>query len=190
MADKNHTSINSTPAGGVLVNGIEVLGPNVPIEERIIDFGDLVPVGEYSDTLKFSRVSNLVVNVDRIVGSKEDCIDVNNLCQNITVNVNKLEPKGKFAATIKGGSENINLVINRLYGHGTEMDFDFGNRSEQSTLRTKNCSVFVGKAEGKVNVRVLHAWKPKLTGPVQYKLNTWMRGWIAKLFRFFPYFTK
>ena len=181
MSDRNLISINSTPDGKILVNGVETDAPG-----RVIEFDELVPGPGMSDTLKFSGVEDVAVRVRRLVGGVEDCIDVNNKCRNVVVYVEELVPTGRYAATIKGESEHVTIIVNRLVGHGKETDFDYGNRSEQASGRTKNCTLRVTEADGPVRVRVMHAWRPELGGAVKFKVNTTLKGWISYLFRFFP----
>lgn len=188
MPDRNQISITSDASGNVYVNGKLTIAAGLPRENRVLRFEDLRPAdGGISDTLKFSWVRNLTVMVNRIVGGVEDCIDVNNRCSDLVIFAEVLEPRGRYVATIKGESENIRIYATRIEGRGKETDFDLGNRSEQAKGRTKDVTISVTEATHEpVRLRVMHAWEPTVKGSAKFKVNTTLKGWIGKLFPWFP----
>lgn len=120
------------------------------------------PNGEHSDTIKFSNCSWIAVSViGRLKGGREDCVDINNKSHHIAVVADEWESGGKYVATIKGESNDVHLE-GRIVKHGSEMDIDLGNWSDQSNERTIN--VFLGfVCDDTIHVRVLNAWAPIIT---------------------------
>lgn len=118
----------------------------------------------HSDALKFSNSHDGYVRVDSIDGGREDCIDVNNRCSSLEIHVhNGMRPKGKYAATIKGGSRNI-VLVGTLENHAAEVDIDIGNQSSQSDELTDDVLLNVAMRDGSpVRVRVWNAEMPMLT---------------------------
>lgn len=186
MSDRNQISINCDEAGNVFVNGDLMLAHDLPRLERVLFLDDIWPNDSgISDSLKFSGARNVTVIVNRIVGGLEDCIDINNRCQDIEVRAGLLDVRGRYACTIKGESRDIRINVGKLLGHGSETDFDLGNRSEQASGRTRGVSINVVDALFPVRVRVMHAWKPTLSGG-PFEVDTRLMGWIAKFFWIFP----
>lgn len=121
---------------------------------------------DYTDILKFSHASNCVARNLIIHGGREDCVDMNRMCRDITVEDSILHPGGSFGFTIKGGSERIILKNLVFAKHAKEADIDLGNWSDQSIEKTKGVVlVNVTSSDGKpVRVRVLWADKPTVIG--------------------------
>ena len=137
----------------------------------------------HADALKLSNCRVGIVNADRIVGGREDCIDINRGFD-LTVAVGKLEPKGRFAVTIKGGADLITISA-ELYGHGKETDIDIGNWSDQSMARTKRVCLSIRTHDGSpVRVRVLHGWRPLILNPTEqtYEIDDSKKGWFGFVF--------
>jgi hypothetical protein len=148
---------------------IRVVGP------RLID-------GQgFDDALKFSNCSAVLVEGVEILGGREDCIDINRggliALRNVTLN-----PKGKYGVTIKGGAEVVTLKSVVFCSHGSEVDVDLGNWSDQSGERTRGVTLEnVFSADGKpVIVRVLHADMPLVRGGNVRVLD---RRWLAWFYR-------
>ncbi len=132
-----------------------------PIGTRTL--GDLIADPKvHSDALKITDSSNGTVYAQRIVGGKEDCIDVNNHCEGVAIHALLLEPHGKYVATIKGGSRNITLS-GTVRGHGTEVDIDIGNISDQSDNPTGHVFLHLYHESGEpITVRVINGRRPIL----------------------------
>lgn len=126
--------------------------------------------GEYADALKVSKRKNVIVEINKIVGGYEDCIDINNFSDNIAIKVDELHASGKYVATIKGSSSNIELS-GHIVKHGKEVDIDIGNWSDQSNEPTKNVKLNLSSDDGPVTVRVLAGDIPYfMNGEENYKI--------------------
>lgn len=141
---------------------------------------------EYSDTLKLSNAKNVRIYRCTIEGGKEDCIDMNRNCENVRVESCTVIPHGKFGFTIKGGSKNI--VLNNVVfdGHGSEVDIDLGNWSDQSAELTRSILLEnVTSTSGlPVRVRVLWSESPKVIGGnVRVTKIPRLFVWIYRLLR-------
>lgn len=124
--------------------------------------GDLVANPEvYADALKVTDCDTGTIYAGRVVGGAEDCIDINNHTSDVEIIAGTLEPQGKFIATIKGGSRNITLRSICVIGHGSEVDIDLGNISDQSDDVTGPVKLALKHRDGDViTVRVLGASRP------------------------------
>ncbi len=161
--DNNQFRFTGADDGSVLFNDKLLFTADQPgIREYEID-ADLLPVGAINDTLKFSGVRRFKLTVKgKVVGGSEDCIDINH-CQDLTVLVDTVEPKGRNVLTLKGGSVRIAMIIGRQIGHGSETDYDAGNWSDQSSDETRDWTLGVSQAEGVIIIRCLNATAPTLT---------------------------
>jgi hypothetical protein len=143
----------------------------------------------WSDTLKItSGCKDFTVLAECIWGGKEDCVDINNQASIITVHCDNWHPQGKYLATIKGGSRCINLHGN-VISHGSEVDVDIGNWSDQSNEPTKEVILGLYSKTGKpIIVRVLNGTTPIFiaeTGPYVYafpKPDTWYHSFCVWVF--------
>lgn len=121
---------------------------------------------EYDDILKFSKAEYVVVKNSQIWGGKEDCVDMNRYCKDICIKDTTLFPRGKYGVTIKGGSNRITLKNINFYWHGSEVDIDIGNWSDQSDELTRGVRlVNIQAADDRpVKVRVLWGEVPEVIG--------------------------
>lgn len=119
----------------------------------------------WEDALKISGCDNLTVYADVVRGGNEDVVDINH-SRNCSVFINDAHPRGNFVLTCKGESDNITLTVYRQRGHGKEVDYDYGNHSDQGDGTTKNSRLSVkGVLDGgPAVVRVLRATTPQLDG--------------------------
>lgn len=141
---------------------------------------------QWDDVLKITRCSNLTVVVDGpLPGGREDCIDVNNKCENIRIIIaGGLAPKGKHALTIKGKSHGISVHA-KLLSHGTEVDVDLGNHSDQSDERTDDVLLDLWAIDNTpVTWRRLNAATPKFLNPREqkYRRTFRIRGFFRSIF--------
>ena len=143
----------------------------------------------WSDTVKItSGCRNFTLTAEDIYGGQEDCVDVNNKARIISVYANSWYPQGKYLATIKGGSYSVALHGD-VCSHGTEVDVDIGNWSDQSAEPTKETILGLYSKTGKpIMVRVLNGTAPYMiagTGPYVYafpKPNTWYHKYCVWIF--------
>lgn len=118
----------------------------------------------YHDALKVSGCVNLQVIAGTVRGGSEDVVDINH-SDTCRVSIQEALPTGRYVATIKGGSKNIQLVVAKQIGHGRETDYDLGNWSDQGHERTTNVTIGVWSTNSEpIKVRVLHAHRPETFG--------------------------
>jgi hypothetical protein len=157
--------------------------------EQLKTIGFPVVAPWWSDTLKItSGCRDFTALVQEIWGGQEDCVDVNNKASIITVHCDAWRPQGKYLATIKGGSRSVALHGN-VMSHGTEVDVDIGNWSDQSALPTTETVLGLYSKTGKpIMVRVLNGTAPYMidgTGPYVYafpKPNSWHHKYVVWVF--------
>lgn len=173
--DKNYLSLSGDDAGNIWKNGMILFEASVP-GIRTVNLGDVVPDSlTYSDTLKLSGVRRLEVLVDRLVGSIEDCVDINH-SHDATVRIKECCPTGLFISTIKGGSTNIALVIDVLRGTGTETGVDLGNFTEFTNDKTTGVTIKINNSTVIPEVRVINAAMPTTIG-IMTILEPWWSYW-------------
>ena len=143
----------------------------------------------WSDTVKItSGCRNFTLTAEDIYGGLEDCVDVNNKAGIISVYADSWHPQGKYLATIKGGSRSVALHGD-VCSHGTEVDVDIGNWSDQSNEPTRETILGLYSKTGKpIMVRVLNGAAPYMidgTGPYVYafpKPDTWYHKYVVWMF--------
>lgn len=158
--------------------------------------GDLIPPAGNQDTLKFSGVRRLrVIVTGRIVGGSEDCVDVNNGCEYIEVIAEGgYEARGRHVATIKGRSRYIRLA-GEILRHGSIVDIDLGNHSDQSSERTEGVTLaLTNREERPITWRRINATTPTFNVGQKYKrifsvpgelraFFAWVYALLKKVFR-------
>ena len=136
---------------------------------------DVIDGTGFAEGLKItSQARDITVYANRIIGGYEDCVDVNNRCQNITVVAAVWEPRGTYLATIKGGSKNIRLK-GEIVRPANRVEVDGGHHSDQSKEVTDGISLDLHFADGrKVTFRSLNAkgWH-LLGGPYRCIFRLW-----------------
>lgn len=123
----------------------------------------------HADALKITNCADGRIFVGRIVGGVEDCIDLNNHCENLEIFADSIEPRGKYGITNKGGNRNI-TIHTKLRGHGSEVDVDLGNVSDQSDDVTGPTRLNIEHELGlqePVRIRNLNAMRPIILNPLQ-----------------------
>ncbi len=170
MSDQNLVSFYGYPDGKIeLVDLRQPPGhTNQIIREpgfEWLDYtiGDIGQESGISDALKVSGCVNLTVHAFEVHGGLEDVVDVNH-SHHVKVYIEDAYPHGKFVSTQKGASTDITLDIKRQHGHGTEIDHDYGNHSDQGDGNTTDCKLAVTAGGEKIKVRVLRADPPGLLG--------------------------
>lgn len=176
--DKNYISIHGDGTGNIYMGDRLLFAAGDYSQPREIHLGDIIPPDDsYADALKLSGVVDLQVHADAIWGGYEDCIDINH-CRRVALYIHRADAPGKYVATIKGGSDGIELDIDVVGYRGDETDFDIGNWSDQSMERTKRVWIRAGGQGFPLRCRVLHGWVPKLWGG-QWVVNKSMKGWFG-----------
>lgn len=171
MPDRNLVSYAGQPDGHLeLVDLRQPPGYTNTVLRKKDDFthitheiGDVIADANWSDAIKLSGAINLTVNAGTVKGGAEDVLDVNH-SRSCWISIEDAYPGGKYVSTQKGDSDGITLTIYHQHGHGTEVDHDYGNRSDQGNGNTINSRLSVKQADGAVSVRVLQATKPALDG--------------------------
>lgn len=120
----------------------------------------------YSDILKFSNCSNVLVKDCQIVGGKEECVDIvrgdDYVLQGLV-----LEPKGQAAIVIKGAVVNYKIIDCEFLSHGKKQDIELGQFDNYWTFGRKptrgGAIVNVRARDGKpVKVVLWDAEKPEI----------------------------
>lgn len=151
------------------------------------ELGKPVNPPDWDDSLKVTDgCHDFTAEIPLLYGGREDCVDINNRARNIGVNATFI-PQGKFMATIKGGVENVTLN-GEVKGHGTEVDIDLGNWSDQSSVKVTGVSLNLRPKffETPITIRVLNSTKPLLvpgSGPYKYVWPLpwkWYHGIVVK----------
>lgn len=186
MPDKNQFSITGDQAGNIWVNN-EWIHPASAEGIREIRVPALVAKPGEADLLKISGVERAIVYAASLDArnAAEDAIDINH-SHNVEVLCNDLWPGKTYAATVKGGSTGIKLVVGRQHGHGgSGIDYDYGNFSDQGNAKTTGCELNVATVDGApVVVRLLTADAPKTfdaTGQT-YRIKSYNQGYFYPLF--------
>jgi len=152
-----------------------------------LDLTGLVLPAGISDTVKFSGVIDLRVTITGVIpGGDEDCIDVNNECHSLNIYATDgLLPGGRYAITIKGGSEKIKIV-SLLLGHGKATDVALGEHSDQSIKVTRDVTLDIVAVtfRGVVDYWQFNANRPlTVLGSGPYHREIKMPGWFRHTFR-------
>lgn len=151
---------------------------------------DVIDGTGYAEGLKItSQARNITVYANKIIGGYEDCVDVNNRCQNITVIAGSFVPRGTYLATIKGGSRNIKLK-GLVKKSADVVEVDGGNHSEQSREVTSDISLDLNFEDGRpIRIRSLNAKGWHLYGgPYKCVFRLW--GPFRAIFAYMYYLLK
>lgn len=171
--------------GEILFWGTDYSGER---REYYLDLSEVEVGAEIADTVKFSGVRDFTLHIKgNVVGGYEDCIDLNNLCQRVTVIADGLIPTGRYAVTIKGGCEDI-LIDTTLLDRGKAVDVSLGEHSDQSFKVTRGVTLSIAALDGsKVTYWQFNADRPHLvgnTGPYRcnIKIPYWFRSSFARVY--------
>lgn len=154
MSDFNYFSIDA--------NGytIDAGGPNPQTVTELPADNIFMPAdaSQYSDILKFSGRQMFSLTNAKVSQGREDCVDINNKCANITVQgMFAVDGSGKQVLTIKGESRDI-FISGVIVKPGSKTDVEIGNWSDQSKKKSTNIHVDLRRADGKpVRVVIGHA---------------------------------
>lgn len=154
--------------------------------------GPIVAGPEFSDAVKItSRIENFTLHLAPVFGGKEDCVDINDHSFNVAVDSELWVPRGKYLATIKGGSSEI-ILTGKVRGHGSVVDVDIGNIADQSDDPTGPVYIALEHEDGDpITVRIINGCKVEFLNPTsqKYKVVLNLRqpfgSWFSKIYKFF-----
>lgn len=136
-----------------------------------LDIGDILTPDGWHDALKISRTSNAVITVGTVMGGEEDVVDIT-WCKNVKVNIVKAVVQGRYLATIKGGCDGVQVIVDQQIGHGKYADFDLGNWFDFNSAKTVRTILGSVVADGsQVTCRTLNADKPNVLPNQKWKIN-------------------
>ncbi len=179
MSDKQYVSIAGLPGGETWLVDYRkpegqthtLLRPKDDWTPIHINLGGIYTPEGYQDGLKVSGAQFVDIATDYIVGGTEDCVDINH-SHSITLTTRTFTPKGRYVATIKGGSSNISIKFDDIASKPKYVDFDLGNWSDQSKDRTGGVTITANQPQSRqYTARQLHAHRPTLNG--NFKLDSW-----------------
>jgi len=177
--DHNHLSFTGDAEENIYLNG-ELLFHGHQPGMRHYEMGDILPPPGTSDSIKItSGCCRLHITANRVIGGSEDCVDINNECRDIVVDA-IWEPRGKYLATIKGGSRDIELR-GRVVTQGKEVTIDLGNHSDQSKKRTEG--VFLNlTCNQPITWRRINATTPQIRAGQKFKKKLSVPGELRAFF--------
>lgn len=109
---------------------------------------DVIDGTGHSEALKItSKAQDITVYAKRLIGGREDCLDINDECRNIRVCCDSWEPAGEYLATLKGGSSGITLE-GTIARKAQTVEIDCGNWSDQSNDPTSAVTCLLTLAGG------------------------------------------
>ena len=82
---------------------------------------------DYADTMKVFRCRSVMFSDFTVTGAREDVLDLGRESSFNTFDSFRVRPTGKYCVTCKGGSHYNNFRHWTLCGHGSVVDFEFGN---------------------------------------------------------------
>lgn len=125
----------------------------------------------YDDILKISKVEQIVVRnciINPKGGNREDGVDINRLCKDVSITDCTIGSGDKYAVTIKGGCVGVELNDVEIVGRGgwERVDIDLGNYSDSNMIRTRGIELIdVRRQDGQpVRVRCGLADRPLIYG--------------------------
>lgn len=143
--------------------------------------------GSWSDTAHFSDCKFQNFRDFQIVGGNEDSVDLNNKCVGNSFEQFALTSGGKYNITLKGGSHN-NLFSGLLIKkHGSQVDIEIGNWSDQSDASNAFNSFWGVQSEDGKPVTYAYRYGSKPTFHYSNVKHLWWRSigitiyWWAKL---------
>lgn len=190
MSDDNYLSYWGDGKGNIYApDGALLFAADVP-GMREVRLGRISKPADrrVTDLLKLSGCVRLRIFVEELdaSGCAEDMVDINH-SEDVEVVVGDAWAGHQYLATIKGGTKNARLAIERLHTHGRETDVDLGNFSDQGNTRTTGVSLNIATVDrSPVAVRVLTAARPALenASAQAYSVDARAQGWFYTLYNF------
>lgn len=168
MPDKNYHSYEQLN-GALIANGV------------------LVPdLDTYSDTMKIWKCTGCVFKDFFVVGSKEDCLDVGQQTVATLFDRFRVQARGRYLVTLKGGSHYNTFSDWVVERHGSAVDFEIGNWHSLNFSTSVGTSLVNLRAEDGKPVTYCYRWgcKPNIIGG--HTKHLWWRSigltvyWWAK----------
>ena len=115
-----------------------------------------------------SRAKNLSLTAERIIGGRENCVDLNNECSGITVVCGEFQILGKYGISAK----TCNGVVFRghLAGRAKQREVNLGSWSDQSAKTQTETSLDLTADYYPIRVWLGNAQVPLMSDPSKYKL--------------------
>ncbi len=132
--------------------------------------------GSWSDTAHFSGCFRQRFTNFKIFGGVEDCVDLNNGCNGLTLENFALTSGGKYCITLKGGSNDNLFTGLYIKKHGKEVDIEIGNWSDQSHNFSKRNSFWNVHAEDKKPVTYCYRYGCKPSFILSDVKHLWWRS--------------
>lgn len=157
-------------------NGPEANGSYIIMGEQVLMgylLGSRGP--DYSSTLKFSTgLTNFQGTFFEVFGGTDAVVDVNNLCNGVSIWVDLAHPQGQFFATVKGGSRDIFIQCNKIERGAHVCELMLDDWSDQSHEPTANVKVNLTMLDGSpVRVIALKAKPIEQPGSGPYSYPWW-----------------
>lgn len=146
------------------------------------------PSPDYNDTVKVFRCNECTFDTFHVVGGTEDVLDVGRESSGNYFRDWVVQPRGQYVATIKGGSHDNVFYRWTIHGHGTDVDFEFGNWHSLNFERSTGNSIWLCATGDGSPVTYAYRWgcKPRIIDT--HARHIWWRSigltvyWWAKYF--------
>ena len=125
----------------------------------------------WNDALKLSGLRRARIFVGELDGRGclEDAVDINH-CEDVELYVDTLYSGVRYCATVKGESKRIKIHVGKQIGHGSEVDWDYGNDGGHKNGYTVDQTLDVATEDrSPVVVRCLQADPVKMTNFAPYR---------------------
>lgn len=130
---------------------------------------DLIDGSQGTAGLKItSHCRDLVATCDLIIGGRENCVDLNNECDGITVSAKEYRVNGKYALSAKT-CKNVSF-IGHITGKPSKWHVNLGSWSDQSRDIQDNTALMLTADTYPIVVWVGNATVPKMDDPAKYKV--------------------
>lgn len=127
-------------------------------------------------------LARCTITAGDVIGGHDACVDVNNLCQTVGVEVARATATGQFIATIKGGCQMVTLKVAQILRRGSVCEVILGDWSDQSHLWCEGVTLDCHMADGSaVRVIVLASEFPVEapgSGPYRYM---YIKPWFPRV---------
>jgi hypothetical protein len=133
---------------------------------EVIDASD----PQYTGALKITdQVHDVDIYVDKIIGGRETCVDINNRAERIRIFAKEYAGNPEYIFTVKGGASDIELhgAITGTSSKGCALNL--GDWSDQSSAITSNIKLFLSSANQPITYRRLNATDPVIITQALYK---------------------
>jgi hypothetical protein len=115
-----------------------------------------------------SKCKVLSVVVGHLIGGSENCLDLNNECEAITVRCDNYEVRGKYAISAKTCSRC--MFLGHITGKPSKWHFNLGSWSDQSSKTLTGTHLAVTADAYPILVWVGNSELPTFDDPLKYKV--------------------